>query len=164
MQPEQDAFIEKLFREHFHELELYAYRFLRDKNAAQIATQDAFHIACNRIDIIMNSPNPVGWMKITTKNTALNMIKARNRQLKLFISIEEYTGVLATSDVGTDETELIDHCLTIVSAKEFELFRRIALDGIPYTDAAKELGISMWACRKRVQRITEKLRNALTAQ
>lgn len=162
MRPEQDDFLEQLFREHFNELELYAYRYLKTKDDAQIAVQDAFHIACDKIDDVMSSPNPIGWMKLTIKNIARNMVKAKNRQTKLFISLEEFGGDLSESYIGVDSgTDLLDCCIKAVSKEEFHLFRRIALEGVTYVEAAEELGISMWACRKRVQRTTEKLRKAL---
>lgn len=162
MRPEQDDFLERLFREHFNELELYAYRYLKTKNDAQIAVQDAFHTACTKIDDVMSSPNPIGWMKLTIKNICRNMIKAKNRQMKLFISFEEFAGDLSASSISTDGgTDILDCCRRAVSKEDFYLFRRIALEGITYVEAAEELGISMWACRKRVQRTTEKLRKAL---
>lgn len=162
MRPEQDVFLERLFREHFNELELYAYRYLKTKNDAQIAVQDAFHTACTKIDDVMSSPNPIGWMKLTIKNIARNMLKTKNRQMRLFVSLEEFAGNLSEASLNVDDTpDIVDCCLKAVTKEEFTLFRRIALEGITYVEAAEELGISMWACRKRVQRTTEKLRKAL---
>ena len=45
----------------------------------------------------------------------------------------------------------------MISDDEYTLLKRIVIDGISYVEAAKELDISMWACRKRVQRIIDKI-------
>lgn len=161
MRPEQDEIIEKLFRAHFNELEIHAYRYLGDWNQAQIAAQDAFHTACEKIDDLMDSPNPIGWLKNTVRNTARNMIKIRNRQIKLFFSIEElsYEALATVPDETT--TDLMEECAKLVSETDLYLLKRIAVDGASYIEMAEELGITMWACRKRVQRTILKLQKGL---
>lgn len=39
------------------------------------------------------------------------------------------------------------------------LMRRIVLDKATYKEMSDELGIKLWACQKRMQRIIQKLRN-----
>ena len=45
----------------------------------------------------------------------------------------------------------------LISEEELTLLQKIIVDGTSYADAAGELGISIWACRKRVQRAIDKL-------
>ena len=75
MRPEQDEFLERLFRTHFSELEVYAYALLKNRSDAEAAVQEAFHTACIKADDIMDSSNPIGWMKKTVKNISQNMRK-----------------------------------------------------------------------------------------
>ena len=49
----------------------------------------------------------------------------------------------------------------IVDSPEYKLLKRIALDKYTILEAAQELGISVEACKKRVQRAKKKLRNHL---
>ena len=125
---------------------------------AHEAAQETFHIACEKTDDLMNSPNPIGWLKNTEKNVARNMIRARERQARLLRSFEE----LHTDDIRFSYQmrsrfrigDLKGH----ITDEDLFLFRRIFIDGISYKDASKELGIKMWACRKRVQRLLEQHR------
>ena len=160
MRPDQDVFLETLFREHFYEFEIYAYALLLDRGDAQVAVQDAFHVACLKIDDVMNSPNPTGWMKVTIKNIARNMKKRKTRELQLIISMDAFPFEIA--DVtGNDGTELLEHCKTLISDEEFALMKGIVLEGFSYQEMAERSEISMWNCYKRVQRALLKLRRGL---
>ena len=46
----------------------------------------------------------------------------------------------------------------LLSEEELRLLQAIVLDGVSYAEAAKALGINLWACRKRVQRAMDRLR------
>ena len=158
MKPEQDALLEQLYRKYFHVLQVHAYRFLGNWADAHVAAQETFHIACDKIETVMSHPNPVGWLKNVTKNVSRNMIRTRQHQLLLFSSLDELLNSEIPSvcdETADDPTELFQELLT---QEDRYLLKRIILDGISYADAGMELGINMWACRKRVQRATEKLR------
>ena len=49
----------------------------------------------------------------------------------------------------------------LLSDAEYRLFRRIAVDRYSMKEAAYELGISVEACKKRVQRIRAKLQQQI---
>ena len=159
MRPEQDIFLEKLYREHLRELEIHAYVYLGDWDLAHIATQDAFHTACIRIEVLMASPNPVGWMKNTVKNTCRNMIRTRKRHLKLFLSLEELCPAEEPAYIDlTLQSDEIQEITEELTPQEYDLLKGIYIDGASFLEMADELGISMWACRKRVERINKKNR------
>mgnify|MGYP001624421429 FL=1 len=44
-----------------------------------------------------------------------------------------------------------------LSHEELSLLKSIVLEQKPYIEVSKELGISIWACQKRMQRIRKKL-------
>ena len=159
MKPEQDAFLEQLYRTHFHALQVHAYRFLGNWTDAHVAAQETFHIACDKIEIVMSHPNHIVWLKNVTKNVSRNMIRTRQRQLLLFSSLDELLASeipFAYDRIPNDPTEIFEGFLP---KEDRYLLKRIMLDGISYADAGAEIGINMWACRKRVQRATEKLRS-----
>lgn len=159
MRPDQDKVLEELFRQHFNELEIYAYALLGDRNNASVAVQDAFHTACEKIDDVMRSPNPAGWMKLTVKNIARNMIKRRNRELRLVMPIAELSTEPGKWD--PDEFEFWNQCKSLVTKEEMALIISIVVEDTPYAEKAKEMGISVWACYKRVERALDKLRRGL---
>ena len=49
----------------------------------------------------------------------------------------------------------------VLTEEEWQLLRRVTLERASYKTVSKELGLTVWTCQKRVQRIREKLRAAL---
>ena len=86
------------------------------------------------------------------------MLRAQKRQLLLFTSLE----AMSEADLPSLNDPLNhppgEFLMGLISDDEFTLLKKIVLDGVSYAEAAKELDISMWACRKRVQRTLEKIR------
>ena len=130
MRPEQDAFLERLFRAHFHELQIHAFRFLGNWDDAQTAVQDSFHTACEKIDVLMSSPNPVGWMKLTVKNVARNMVRARSRQAKWLTSWDELPDYAMPAQPSPEEDAGPEAWTGLVSQSDLDLLRQVALDGV----------------------------------
>ena len=161
MHQEQDVFLEALYQEHFQELELYAYAMVRDRGHAQSAVQEAFHIACQKIDDVMTSPNPMGWMKLAVKNVCRNMNKRRSQEMKLVLSVEDLYVEPAEPRRMESEFELMEACRQLVSPEEFEMVKSVVLDGVSYAELAERRGLSMWACYKRVERVLKKLRDGM---
>ena len=46
MRPDQDSVLESLYRAHFREIEIHAFRYLGKWDDAHVAAQETFHIAC----------------------------------------------------------------------------------------------------------------------
>ena len=159
MRPEQDEFLEKLFRSSYNELELYANALLKNHSDAETAVQDAFHTACNKIDDIMNSPNSVGWMKNVIKNISKNM---RRRNTKESMLVMRFAKTL--KEVRFEESkvfELYEQCKAILTKEEYDLMVSIYINGVSPKEKAQELEISIWACYKRINRMLSKLRQEL---
>lgn len=163
MRPEEDAFLEKLYQETFRQLRTYAMAKLQDSALAQEVVQDAFLEAVKNIDKLMSHENPKGWMKNTVKNKIKHAERSLNRYIIRFISLDTDVpfedAILASEDSHTPSIfEIMGKIRQILSADEWTLLRKIALERVPYKDAAAELGVTIWTCQKRVQRIREKLR------
>ncbi len=157
MMEKQDMFLENLYHRYFRALVIHAYRYLGSWEDSNVAAQDAFQIACEKIDVLMASDNAVGWLKNTVKNVCYRMMRERNRQTLLFTSLEELTDAelpIVDDEMGVQPTDILDG---LISKEELALLKRIILDGASYAEAAKELDCDVWACRKRVQRAIDKL-------
>ncbi len=161
MSPEQDAFLDQLYHENFKHLVGYAFHLTGDWSKSEVVVQEAFCVAVGKIDEVMASDAPHRWMKATVKNVVRNMKKHESYQKALFLNLEELGSSPTAPDIlgGMDTWEL---CEQLAGKENFQLFKHIVLDGVSYLDAAKKLSISIWACRKRVQRTTETLRAGLT--
>ena len=59
MTQEQRTFFEKLYRENYNKLYLHAYALLRDQSLAEVAVQEAAQTACQNIDSLTSSQNPI---------------------------------------------------------------------------------------------------------
>ena len=158
MKPEEDAVLEMLYRKYFAVLEVHALRFLGNKNDAHIAAQEAFHIACEKVDVLMKHPNQIGWLKEVTKHVCQNMLRVQQFRFSFYTSLNELAGGQEPSTSDQLEEEDLGIFEEFLSKDEQFLLRRIILDGASYEEVAEELQISMWACRKREQRILIKFK------
>ncbi len=160
MSPEQDAFLSQLYHENFNRLLGHAFHYTADWAKAEVVVQEAFCVAVVKIEAVMASEVPLRWMNATIKNLARNMARHEKYQKALFLYLEDLKASPSTSDCFRD-IDILEWCEQTVGKENFQLFKRVVLDGVPYIDMAKELGISMWACRKRVQRVSDALREGL---
>lgn len=81
------------------------------------------------------------------------------RRTAVTIPLDE-TALLLTDDdhypaVGTP----FAHSAELLNTQEFLLIQRIFMEGVSYRDATKEFEITEGACRKRVERILQKLKD-----
>lgn len=84
---------------------------------------------------------------LTLKNVIRNTRRELTELNQLFISFE-----LSNNESGQDiQNDLLTH-------EEYELLSRIVLQKYTISAAAKELGISIESCRKKVRLIKQKLR------
>ncbi|MDE7172485.1 MAG: sigma-70 family RNA polymerase sigma factor [Oscillospiraceae bacterium] len=143
--------IGQLYREMYETLYVYAKNVLSDPHLAEEATQDVFCIACAKSDELLQSNNPKGWLMQTLKNMIRNIKRQRTKMKKLAIISLDFEGFEL---LGTyDETD-VDILYGDVSQREdFQLFKLIAIKDYTMKEAADEFGISVEACKKRVQRI-----------
>lgn len=155
MNPQNEQ-IEQLYREMYKVLYVYAKNALNDPSLTEEATQDVFCIACAKPDSLLQSDNPKGWLMQTLKNVVKNIKRqqAKMKHLAIISLNSEESEFLAAYD-----EEDIDILYGDVSPREdFQIFKLIALEGYTMKDAADEFGISVEACKKRVQRIRNYLR------
>ena len=130
MRPDQEEFFTVLYREYFNQIKIYAMAHISDPHRAEEIAQDTFHTAVEKIDTLMKADEPIRWLKRTAKNKIRNEQRTRQRYLKRYLSLD---------------------------APEITMLKRIAIERACYSDVAQELGISLWACQKRMQRIRQKL-------
>ena len=165
MLPEQDIFIENLHRKCFKKLTIYAASKLRDSDRAQDVVQDAFHEALVHIDDIMTHENPGGWLMKTVKNKILESERAHRRYIHRFLSLDsDISQELAPPGELVIELDEPDDILPLEKAdqalapEEYQLLKRLILDKASHLEVARELGITVYASQKRLERIRDKLR------
>ncbi|WP_162612157.1 sigma-70 family RNA polymerase sigma factor [Flavonifractor sp. An306] len=160
MQADNRAIFESYYRKYYSQIVIHAYRFLQNWPMANEAAQEAFLIAWRRFEVFQSSENRIGWLKVTAKNVALNMMARALREQKLFISMCEVPeSTAAEAEELPVSAELLFQ--NMMTEDESHLLKRIVLDKATYLELSKELGISVWACQKRMQRLLKKLKSAL---
>lgn len=153
---EQDEKITSLYLEMYQTLVNIAYIRFNNRSLAEEAAQETFCVACRKPDAILSSENPQGWLVTTLLYVIKNMKRFLAVREKRFVPIPERLGNNPQYDDYSD-IEYSD----LLSDAEYRLFRRIAVDRYSMREAAYELGISIEACKKRVQRIRAKLQKQI---
>lgn len=148
--------IAQLYKIMYEHMLSYAKAVLLDHNLAEEAVQNTFCIACMKPEEALGSNNPNGWLIVTLQNVMRNMKRERANMGRL---IMETLRVEDIQEAQTQDEENVDILYSDVSARsDFKLLKWIVLDGYSMMEAADELGITVSACSKRVQRIKRLLR------
>lgn len=147
MEREQKALLELLYKDMYVVLLSYANASLENETLADEAVQDTFRIAWSKSVELLNCADPRAWLMLTLKNVIRNTRRELTELNRLFISFE-----LAHDESGQDiQNDLLTH-------EEYELLTRIVLQKYTISAAAKEQGISLESCKKKVRLIKQKLR------
>ena len=159
MDVEQQEKIEALYIELFDKLMIYAQSLLGSEALAEEAIQETFRIACQKPEKVCESPNPQGWLVNTLRNTVRDIRRERTAALAL---VERYacsqpSKVTATEDGLRLELQYGD----LARTEEFRLLVELAVEGRSHAQMAYDRGITVSACKKRVQRAKEFLRKKL---
>ena len=154
MNAEQSRQIEQLYLEMFDMLLAYARASLEEEPLAEEAVQETFQIACRKPEQLLDSPKPKGWLVNTLKYTICNIKRDREKTRQLLA-----TYLMQTSDVAFSENTISLEVVygNIADTEEFKLLKEMAVDGKSHLEIATARGISVNACKKRMQRAREKL-------
>jgi len=132
---------------------------LDSTSQAEEAVQETFRIACTKPEDVLGSINPVGWLVKTLKNVISNMRRTQARLNRMIMSSIPYQDIIVEAP---DKAENIDTMYSdLLKPEEYELLKKIVVNQYSVLDAANELGISVEACKKRVQRAKNKLKRIL---
>lgn len=162
MMRKQEEFFEQLYRENQKRLFLYARAVLSDATLADDVVQDTFHTALLHIDDLIHHANPAGWLMKTLKFKIANCEKARARWMKRCVSIDEqYPNLPSVSNPEENIPALLAEIQKVLKPEDYEFLMRFAMDGATHKQLAEELGITVWASQKRLERIRKGLRRNL---
>lgn len=167
MSPKQDRYIEELYHTYFRKLIIYATASLHNSERAQDVVQDTFHEAVLHVDTLINHPNPGGWLMNTVKNRIRENERQRNRYIQRFLSLESellrepasYSGSTLSADVidNMDDVFTVEKIKQVLTEEEYKILKRLILDHATHLQVAQELGITVYASQKRLERIRKKL-------
>lgn len=159
MNNEERQSIEALYLEMYDLLMSYAISSLQRDALAEEAVQEAFRIACMKPESLLASPNPRGWMINTLKYTIANQKRssaAATRVLAAYMSAQSQELL-----ISGDNIKLEVMYQDVADSDEFQLLKEMAIEGRSHLEMAEKRGISVAACKKRVQRAKEFLRKKI---
>ncbi len=157
----QRELVSRLYAAHYFTLLCYAESALRRKDAAEEAVQETFRIACTHAARLETLDNPGGWLMGILKN----ILRNRGRVLARFRNVFSPLPLEDAAPAVPDQTGELDIAIAgVLTPEEYELYRRVIAEEESAAAAAKALGIRADACRKRVQRIREKLKAFFTEE
>ena len=148
--------IEKLYIEMYDMLLNYA-RCTEDGEAlAEEAVQETFRLACQKPEQLLQSKNPQGWLVKALKYTLRNMKRSREnaRQILSTYLITQNEHIAFSEDKLSLQLMYED----ISKTKELALLKELVIDKKSCLEIAKAHGISVSACKKRIQRAKETLK------
>ena len=159
MTAEQSQMIEALYLEMFDKMMAYARCSFDNESLAEEAVQETFRIACQKPEQLCQSVNPRGWLVQTLKYTICNIQSSRAAAKKLV----EKCCTKQSKDSTFSEDRVDLHILyeNVAHTEEFQLLIESAIEGRSHLEMANSRGISVEACKKRVQRAKETLRKKL---
>lgn len=155
MDPEHSEQIEKLYLEMYDMLLTYARCSFKEESLAEEAVQETFQIACQKPEQLCESENPKGWLVNTLKFTIRNMQRSREHARQIL------SGYLIAQTFSEDKLSLQLMYADISGMEEFKLLKEMVIDGKSHLEMATARGISVDACKKRVQRAKEPLKRIL---
>lgn len=152
--------ITKLYQEMYGRMVAYASSVLGDRSLAEEMVQDTFCIFCMKAEDTLRHENPQGWLMRTLQNVMRNMQRHRatmNRLIMRSLQVEDLDALLVY------DQEDVDLLYGDLAARaDFQLLKRVVLDGCTMLEAAQECGISVDACKKRIQRLRTHLKKKLS--
>ena len=158
MTSDQRKRIEEFYLEMYDRLFIYARSALDNESLAEEAIQETFRIVCMKPEDLLSSPNPKGWVVNTLKYTIQNMKRSRD---KANVLLTQYLAANSSVAFSEDRISLEVTYENVARSEEFSLIKEMAVDGRSHLEMAQSRGISVAACKKRVQRAKEFLRRKI---
>jgi RNA polymerase sigma-70 factor, ECF subfamily len=148
--------------------EIYSHCFrmcARDSEKANDAFQDTFVKVFTRKALFTDATNGRAWLYRIATNTCLNYIRYDKRHPReaLDENLNSHDPQMQP-DFGTEQESLRNSLEAAIAELPIELrepFLLREIDEFSYEDAAAQLGITVPACRQRVYRAKQLLREAL---
>ena len=159
MDTAQQKYIESLYLEMYDKLIIYANCAFPEEGLAEEAVQETFRIACQKPDQICGSENPKGWLVNTLKYTIRNMRRSRASSQQLLTRYLALQTESITYSVDSVSLEVLYE--DMAHSEEFKLVKEMAVDGKSHLQMAEARGITVAACKKRMERAKKLLQKKL---
>ena len=146
--------IEKYFQSEYADMLSFAYYLLNNRSMAEVAVQETFVTALVNIEKFAASPSPVGWLYNTMKYKIKHMNRDKQRLITKFVPMDDVTeSQLASTDDTRYEFSLS------VDDSDMKLLIQFYVQEYSIKELAREYGITSGACKMRIKRAKERIKN-----
>lgn len=145
----------QLYDEHWADIAAYARRRLPDADAADLAAE-VFLVAWRRIDAVPDGAAGRLWLFGVARRVHANHQRARRRRDRLNLALVEVF-TQQRSEVSAPESLEAVSAMSSLSAKDQELLRLAAWEGLRPAEIAAVLGCSVNAATIRLHRARQRL-------
>lgn len=142
----------QLYSKYYSEMHYWAKKVLDSDDIAEDLVQETFVIAYKKVDDLVKSTSPKGWLYKTLRHVIGDNYRRRASLIET-ISLSESTEI-ATNDAANLRLELEGS----IGKTDLDILIRVYTEGYTYKEISEIYGISIPAAKKRVQRAKEKLR------
>lgn len=156
---EQGDMIDQLYHDMYATLYAYAMSAMDDVYQAEEAVQDTFRIACVKVDELARSENQPGWLMNALKYVINNTHRSLARWNNMLVSL--------LSTCRTEEADWkqdLDFSVTyseLLGDEDFQLLQMVTIQKCTMLETATTYGITVEACKKRVQRAKKRAKQIL---
>lgn len=152
-------YIRTLYLDHYPAMQRYAYHLGFYGEAVDDWLQETFLVAIRRIDLLKECKNPGAYLMRILRNVIGNAL----RSMKYAERIAEELCILEAGEgeAHPDESDPAALYRGLIDNEELSLLLRFYLEGWSQKDLARELGIDVEACKKRIQRAKAHLKTAM---
>lgn len=159
MTAEQDRFLTAIYLDRRKSLLEFAESKLHNHALAEEAVQQAFEIACKKIEDFQSSPNPKGWIFNAVRFVVWNLLSRQRTECRVIVPVDEYRPDLVAAPAAP--LPLRVHFGELVDTPQFQIIYEMDFYGRTLAEIAKDLGISEAACKKRAERARKHLQKKL---
>ena len=149
--------IENLYKLYHNDLVHIALCYTSVGYLAEDAVQEAFRCALSNPDSLLTSDNPKRWLIVTLKYVICNMNRV---QQKLSCAPESMPDAAADDD-SLSVSEIKIELQRYLSPEDYKLVSLVTFYDMTYKQAAKEMGLSIYAFKQRLHRVRKRLRTYL---
>ncbi|GGF35764.1 RNA polymerase sigma factor [Echinicola rosea] len=141
-----------------------AYLWLKNRDEAEDAVQEALEKAWQQRQALQKMDNPTGWMVKVVKNQSLQ--KLREKQKWVVIESEEDIPELPLpeSEDISPAVRMVFRFLKALPEKQQEVFQLREVEGLTYEEIAEFMDISMEQVKVNMFRARKKLQEFLSNQ
>jgi len=162
--PQEQDFIDKLYDKQYKMLFNKARSILRDTSISQEVVQDTFYLACKKIDSIMASENPEGWLVRALQYTIIRVMRNKKQAAQYIAQVPENFDFnnIVDERAPNENVETLYSDLTL--HKDFELLKEFAVEDKSVKDIAEKHNMSVDTCSKRLSRVKQVFRKLINKQ